>query len=345
MVDNGSTDGSGAIAAEHGARVVPEGRAGYGRALRTGIEEARGDVVVMADADMTYPLNRIPDLVAPIEAGEADMVIGERLSDVARGAMPLLHRYLGTPVLSFLVNRAGTNLRVADSQSGFRAFNRLSVLALGLRSDGMEFASEMLIRSSQRQLRVKSIPTGYRPRAGESKLSTLSDGWRHLQLIALLAPHLFLVWPGVSLFGFGAALTALALISPSGIGVGSLSWQPVFFSGIALVLGLQIALAGAVLAHRSSILNEEIQQRYRFVGQPSFSPRCVGIGASAAAVGLAIDVALFLVYLGGSTAHPRSLAMASLAQSLIIGGTTTAVFGIVNALVDRSSARIRATTP
>jgi hypothetical protein len=247
--------------------------------------------------------------------------------------MPLLHRYVGTPAQSFLVRRASRGVRVRDSQSGFRAFSRDKILALELQSSGMEFASEMLIRAGQRGLRIGSIPTGYRPRVGESKLDTLSDGWRHLQLILLMAPHVLLVWPGALMLLVGAALTSASLIGGHGIEIGSLRWQPTFFSGIALILGTQSFLAGVVLAHRSDVLNDVVRKHYSFVGRSAFPRVCVSAGAIAAAMGLVIDAILFVVELGPGSAPSRALEFASLAQSLIIAGASTAIFGIVTSLV------------
>jgi hypothetical protein len=187
VVDNGSTDGSAAVAAGAGARVVTERRPGYGRALRAGFAAARAGVVVMADADSTYDLARIPALAEPVLAGRADLVLGNRLGPGARAAMPALHRLVGTPTLSFLIGRVCGGPVVADSQSGFRAFDRRRVDALGLRAAGMELASEMLIRAARAGLRIEEVDVGYRPRIGESKLSTFSDGLRHLRLIVRLA--------------------------------------------------------------------------------------------------------------------------------------------------------------
>ena len=335
VVDNGCVDRSAAVAKAHGALVVTEPRKGYGRALRSGIEAATAPIVVMADADRTYPFERMSELVQPVRDGAVDLMIGERLRAISPGAMPPLHRYIGTPILSFLVRRASNGIRVADSQSGFRAFNREKVLQLALRADGMEFASEMLIRAGQRGLRIGSVTTGYRTRVGDSKLDTLTDGWRHLQLILLMAPHVLLVWPGLTMLALGALLTLISVVSGPGITIGSLRWQPTFFSGIAVVLGLQAALAGVVLAHRSDVLNDVVRKHYAFVGHPRFARRCATVGALAALLGLAIDVALFVANLGGGPAPSRSVALASLAQSLLIGGASAAIFGVVNAVLAR----------
>jgi hypothetical protein len=329
VVDNGSTDGSAVVAAAEGARVVEEAEPGYGSALRAGFAAARHPVVVMADADLTYDLTKIPDLVAPVLAGRYDLVLGARLGGATRQTMPLLHRFVGTPMLSYLISRS-CGCRIArDSQSGFRAFKRDEMLALGLRSTGMELASEMLIRASHAGLRIGEIQTGYRERVGRSKLATFPDGWRHVQLIFMLAPDLVLIRPGAVLAGIGAAMSLLGLAGPTGVEVGSLWWQPVFFSSIALVLGVQALLAGAVLAHRSSVIIGA-NTRFAFVGDPSFPTQCLAAGLLSILAGLGIDAALFVAWLRGASSPPpaRMQGFAAFAQSLLITGGTLASFGL-----------------
>jgi Glycosyl transferase family 2 len=330
VVDNGSVDGSPGVARAAGARVVHESRRGYGSALQAGFDAARGDIIVMADADFSYDLGKIPELVAPVRAAEADLVLGSRLDGATRRTMPFLHRRLGTPVLTFLTARACGRRVVKDSQSGFRAFRRDRVAALQLRSTGMELATEMLIEGARAGLRITEVPSGYRPRIGQSKLAPLSDGWRHLQLILLLAPDLLLMLPGVVLLVLGLLLLVVGFVSPSGLDVGSLRWQPVFFSGIALVLGVQALGAGAVIAHYSSVARPGMNRRFAFVEHPSFPNRCLAAGLLMVVAGLGIDVALFVPWLQGNPSPPvRGFGLASLAQSLIIVGGTLASFGIV----------------
>ena len=334
VVDNGSTDGSADVAEEAGARVVTESRRGYGRALRSGFDAARGDVVVMADADFTYDLQKIPTLIAPVVDGRADLVLGSRLDAATRRTMPILHRFVGTPVLSFLIGRACGGRVVGDSQSGFRAFRRQAVLALALQSTGMELASEMLIRGAQAGLRIEEVEAGYRERIGDSKLDAFGDGWRHLQLIFLLAPDLLLVGPGAVLCLLGALLSLMSFVRPAGVSVGSLRWQPVFFSSICLVLGVQALLAGSVLAYRSSVATNAVRQRFRFVGHPAFPTRALVGGLITIVAGLVADVALFVGWVSGDPSPPnRGLALAALAQSLLIVGGSLASFGAVSRFV------------
>lgn len=335
IVDNNSTDRSVEIAQKHGARVIHEGNPGYGSALRAGIEAAYGDIVVMADADLTYDLSRISELVGPVAEGLADIVVGERLSEAPSSTMPLLHRRVGTPVLTLLVRRATHGLTITDSQSGYRAFRRDVILGLGLSSTGMEFASEMLIRAGRAGLRVTETSTGYRERVGDSKLDTFSDGWRHVRQILLLAPHLMLVAPGAALTFLGLAFLALGLIVPSGLSVGSLTWQPSFVSGIALVIGVQAMIAGLVLTeHQRTITG---QASHHSAGRPSLSALCLSVGIVLGLIGIGIDAFLFALWLDHDQPFSRGLELGALAQSLVIDGVSLAGFGLVYPIVARNS--------
>jgi Glycosyl transferase family 2 len=338
VVDNGSMDGSAEVAAAAGARVIAEPRRGYGRALRTGFEQAGADVIVMADADGTYDLSKVPQLVRPVLDGDADMALATRLDGATRASMPLLHRYLGTPVITFLTSRACGRKVTGDSQTGYRAFRRDRMLELGLCSDGMELASEMLIKAARGGLRIRDIEGGYAPRIGESKLDTWSDGWRHLLLILLLAPDLLLIGPGLVLAAAGLAALGLAFTQPQGVEIGSARWQPVFFSGIALVLGVQALLAGAILANASPVAVTS-RRRFAFLDDPRLPNRALALGVVAILCGLAIDVGLFLAWWNDTSSAPTTgvaFGFASLAQILLILGGTVALSGIIARFVRRN---------
>ncbi len=337
VIDNGSVDGSARLAGDAGARVVREPTPGYGAALRRGIDEAHGSMVVMADADGTYDLSRLGELTAPILNDEADLVLGARLNGTNRRTMPLLHRFVGTPILSLLVRRACGGLEVRDSQSGYRAIDTSKARMLDLKTPGMEFASEMLIRSSQEGMRVREKPMGYRPRVGSSKLNSVRDGWRHLQLIFLLAPHLLLFWPGVTTLALGLTLSILSLLNPVGFDLGSLHWQPIFFGPILIVLGTMAALSGAVLAHHSPLTRPDVMRHFSAVGEKKFALGCAAIGGLTLATGLAIDLVLFAVWIASESSPAHALALAGLAQSLVITGATLAAFGLMYRVLARQS--------
>jgi hypothetical protein len=336
VVDNGSTDGSAEIAAKAGAHVVQERAHGYGSALSAGIRAARGEIVVIADADDTYDFTKLSVLLAPLLAGDADLVLGSRFGGRLGHTMPILHRRIGTPVLTFLIARASGGLAIRDSQSGYRAFWRDAVVDLDLEATGMEFASEMLIRAVRAGLRVREVETGYRQRIGDSKLHTFRDGIRHLQLISLLAPDLVLLGPGTALVVVGTLLSLFGIAFPAGFQLGSLRWQPVFFSSIALVLGTQMVLAGTTIANRSSVAAGSLRVRFAFASKPKFLDTCVILGVGCFMAGLSIDAGLFVISLTHHASPARGLALAALAQSLLIIGGSLVMFSIIGRWLARS---------
>jgi glycosyltransferase involved in cell wall biosynthesis len=245
VADNDSEDDSRRLAEEAGARVVLERRRGYGSAYLAGFAAARGRYIVMADADLTYDFNEIPRFVAELEAG-AEMVIGDRMDNIQPGAMPWLHRYIGNPILTGLLNlffRTGVN----DAHCGMRAVRRDVLPRLDLRTTGMEFASEMVIRASKEKLKIAEFPIEYHPRGGESKLSSFRDGWRHLRFLLVHSPnHLFIV-PGTLLAGAG---TLIVILVGTGLDLFGRTWglHALIGGALLMIVGTQV-LALGLCAH------------------------------------------------------------------------------------------------
>jgi Glycosyl transferase family 2 len=243
--DNGSTDGSGALAAEAGARVTREHRPGYGNAYIAGFKAARGRYIVMVDADLTYDFADIPRFVEELERG-AHMVIGDRMNNIQPGAMPWLHRYVGNPFLTGILNlffRTG----VKDAHCGMRALRRDLLPQLDVRATGMEFASEMVIRAAKEELDIRQVPIEYHPRTGESKLSSFRDGWRHLRFLLVHSPtHLFLI-PGAAMALLGTLITLTVLTQ---LDVFGREWDihAIIGGGLLMVVGTQV-LALGLCAH------------------------------------------------------------------------------------------------
>ncbi len=181
VVDTDSTDGTVEIAEERGARVVNEPRRGYGRAYKTGFKNARGEYVATLDADCTYPAERIPDFVGILDSGEADFIIGDRLSNLSPEAMTLMHR-IGNRILNVTM-RLLFRVKVKDSQSGMWVFKRELLDSLNVTSDGMPFSEEIKIEAMTKGFRVKQIPIDYRPRTGQKKLQSWGDGWRNFKFL------------------------------------------------------------------------------------------------------------------------------------------------------------------
>jgi hypothetical protein len=318
VVDNGSIDGSVEQARCAGARVVHEGRRGYGAAHIAGLKAARGDVIVMADADRTYDLEGMGELLAPLADG-ADLVVGNRLGGaISRGAMPPLHRYVGTPLITRVL-RLLTGTALSDSQSGYRAFRRDAVLALDLKASGMEYASEMLLKAGRAGLKLAEVPTGYRPRVGESKLNTFDDGWRHLRMLLLLSPHLSLILPGVVAITTGLLLSSVSLVAPAGLGVGTERWLPVYLGPMLLILGSQGVVLGGLAAYRSSLTPAPLKRRLLFLGRTDAVNRLLGGFLGIILTGLLINALLAVLWLAGRSG-PSLLGLAGIAQALIVIG-------------------------
>jgi hypothetical protein len=254
VVDNGSTDGSGALAEAAGARVVDAPVRGYGAACRVGFGAARGSYIVLADGDLTYDFAEIPRFVRELDDG-ADLVLGDRMDGIEPGAMPPLHRYVGNPALSGLLNllfRAG----VRDAHCGMRALRTDVLDALELHAQGMELASEMVIQARKARLEIRQIPIAYGVRGGASKLATFRDGWRHLRLLLVRSPtHLFIV-PGVAmaLVGIAGIVTVLGQLSVFGR-----EWDvhALVAASLLLIVGSQtIAMGVCALTYAAAVLGD-----------------------------------------------------------------------------------------
>ena len=249
VADNGSTDGSAQLAREAGAIVVEEARRGYGSAYLAAFGAAQGDYLVMLDADLTYPIDDIPRFVAELDKG-ADLVMGDRMENIQPGAMHWMHRYVGNPVLTGTLNlffRTG----VRDAHCGMRAVRRDALPGLDLRTTGMEFASEMVIRAAKVDLSIADIPIEYHPRAGESKLSRFRDGWRHLRFLLVHSPTYLFVVPGaaLALVGFLAMLAVLGNIDIFGR-----TWDlhAMILGSLLTTVGIQVIALG-LCAHAYGI--------------------------------------------------------------------------------------------
>jgi hypothetical protein len=245
VVDNGSTDQSGAVAAGAGARVVRHDVKGYGSTLKRGFQEARGTYVIMGDADDTYDFAGLDEFVRLLREG-GDLVMGSRLrGKIHSGAMPWAHRHLGTPVLTFVLNLF-FKARISDANCGLRGFRREAILALGLKCRGMEFASEMVIRAAQGGLRIVETPVDYSA-AGPGRvphLHTFHDGWRHLRFMLLLCPKWLFLIPGLVLFLAGLATTVLLIVKPVVLFGFSMGLSAGVFAAALMFVGLQVALLG-----------------------------------------------------------------------------------------------------
>ena len=255
IADNGSTDGSQDIARAEGARVVDVPIRGYGAALTAGIADANGEFVIMGDADDSYDLSNLGPFVEALRGG-ADLVMGNRFAGgIEPGAMPALHRYLGNPVLT-AVGRILFRSPVKDFHCGLRGFRRQAILELDLRTTGMEFASEMVVKATLNKLNIVEVPTTLSPdgRSRAPHLRTWRDGWRHLRFLLLYSPRWLFLYPGMILFLVGLVLGGVLLAGPIQIGEHALDVSALVYAMAAVLIGFQAILFAAF--SRAFVANE-----------------------------------------------------------------------------------------
>ena len=265
IADNGSSDGSIEIAERAGARVVREQRKGYGSALRAGINAAHGRYIVMGDADDSYDFTALDPFMEALRGG-ADLVMGNRFKGgIAPNAMPPLHRYLGNPVLSG-IGRLFFRSPIGDFHCGLRGFRAEAMRGLGLATDGMEFASEMVVRSTVDGLRIAEVPATLSPdgRSRPPHLRSFRDGWRHLRFLLMLSPRWLFLYPGAALMMIGLASMLWLLPGPRvlfGLGLGV---NTLVFSSAAIVCGFQavtFAIFAKVFAINARLLPPDARVR------------------------------------------------------------------------------------
>ncbi|MDS0261452.1 glycosyltransferase family 2 protein [Haloarcula sp. S1CR25-12] len=255
IISDSSTDRTPEIAREMGAIVVePDGK-GYGYAYRYAFERVRGDFVVMGDADTTYDFEKIPELLEPVRDGDADICMGSRLEgEIRDGSMPTLHQYVGNPLLTAFLN-AFYDAGVSDAHSGFRVFSREALEELDLKTDGMEFASEMIMDAGARDLDIEEKPIVYHEREGEETLDSFQDGWRHVRFMLVNAPGYLFSAPGLVLGLLGIAIMGTAV---SGVSFGAVTLGPhsMIAGSLLTLVGFQVLNMGVF----ATVTSDPIQQ-------------------------------------------------------------------------------------
>jgi glycosyltransferase involved in cell wall biosynthesis len=316
VVDNGSEDGSATLAQLAGARVVEEPRRGYGSAYLAGFAAARGDYIVMIDADLTYDFEEIPRFVHELDGG-AELVMGNRMQDVQPGAMSPLSR-IGNPLLSGFLNLL-FRTPVRDAHCGMRAIRRDVLPGLALQATGMEFASEMVIRAARGGLEIRELPIALHPREGESKLSPFRDGWRHLRLILVYHPNFLFLFPGAFVGAIGTLLMALVFARASLFGH-SFFIHTLIGGSLLVVVGTQ--LIGFGLCGRSYAVYQlgDRDPWFERLGKRVKLEHGLLLGLAVIAAGLAIGVVIvgrWIAHGLGSLSEER---LTILAATLLIVG-------------------------
>jgi glycosyltransferase involved in cell wall biosynthesis len=325
VADNGSSDASRALAEQAGARVVEVAERGYGAALSAGVAAARGRFVIMGDADDSYDFERLDSYVQKLREGYK-LVMGNRFKGGIRpGAMPKLHRYLGNPVLSFLGRRL-FRAKVGDFHCGLRGFDRCALAKLDLRTTGMEFASEMVVKAALAGWRIAEVPTALHPdgRGRAPHLRSWRDGWRHLRFLLLFSPRWLFLYPGISLLVLGSALTVALYIAPLRVGGAGLDIHSMLYASAAALLGLQLCLFA--LFARVSAQNAGLLPRHpgleRLLGLLTLE-RGLLLGLTAVLAGLAWSAVAFWHWreTGFGALDPRVVMRDTIpATTLMVGG-------------------------
>jgi hypothetical protein len=338
VADNGSTDGSQALAAAAGARVVPVAEKGYGSALMGGIRAARGRYVIMGDADDSYDFTSLQPFLDRLRAG-ADLVMGNRFrGGIAPGAMPALHRYLGNPVLSRL-GRLLFKTPVGDFHCGLRGFNRRAILDLDLRTTGMEWASEIVVRTTLNGLVVSEVPTTLSPdgRTRAPHLRSFRDGWRHLRFLLIFSPRWLFLYPGLVLLLGGLLATVMLVAGPLTLGSVTFDVGTLLLAVTLTIMGYQsvlFALLTKVYAVSEGLLPRG--RAYTRIEHQLSLERMLGAGALVFVIGIVCAVAAFWRWrdagFGELDAQQtvRTLAPALLGLTL---GFQTILFGLFKSLL------------
>jgi hypothetical protein len=325
VADNGSRDESPRLAEAAGARILHVPERGYGAALRAGIQAARGRYVIMGDADDSYDFSRLDDFLAKLREGH-QLVMGNRFrGGIRKGAMPALHRYLGNPVLSF-IGRLFFRTRVGDFHCGLRGFERASALGLDLRTPGMEFASELIVKASLAGWRITEVPTTLGPdgRGRPPHLRSWRDGWRHLRFLLLFSPRWLFLYPGAGLLVAGLGMTATLYFAPLRVGAAGLDIHTMLYAAAATLLGLQLclfALFARVSAQTAGLLPRR-PGLDRLLAALSLE-RGLLTGLTLALVGIGWSAAAFLDWRGAGfgALDPRVVMRDTIpASTLIVGG-------------------------
>ena len=325
VADNGSTDGSQDLAERAGARVVHVSQRGYGNALRRGIEAAAGRYVIMGDADGSYDFSNCRPMLDALRGG-AQLVMGNRFAGgIQPGAMPALHRYLGNPVLS-AVGRLFFPSPVRDFHCGLRGFERRAAISLKLRSEGMEFASEMVVKATLAGWRIGEVPVVLRPdgRSRPPHLRSWRDGWRHLRFLLLMSPRWLLLYPGLALLLLGATLQMVLWRQPIVIGGVGLDIHTMLYGAGATIVGLQMVIF-SLLARAAGAAKGLLPPRGLFQSLMRIFTleRGLLVGALMVTAGLAMSV--YSVHLwvsaGMRAVEPESMMRIAIpALTLLLGG-------------------------
>jgi glycosyltransferase involved in cell wall biosynthesis len=330
IVVDSSSDKTASIAQSLGARVIKPENKGYGNAYLAGFKSAEGRYLVMGDADNTYDFLEIPKLIAPLKNG-ADFVIGSRFKGtIHKGSMDGLHRYIGNPVLTWMLNFV-FHTRYSDTHSGFRAITRKALDRLHLTTGGMEFASEMLVMASKEKLHIEEVPISYYPRLTPSNLHSFADGWRHIRFVLLMKPLPFIAVPGFLLSVIGILLMVLFSLNGD---IQSSHLHSFILGAILVIGGMQVILSGFLMKTYSVIHGYEkkagiIEILMKYHNLELF----LVLGFLLAAAGILLGLNIFLRWVSENFGFLSEISTAIISLVLIVTGIQIFLFAVFQSMM------------
>jgi glycosyltransferase involved in cell wall biosynthesis len=330
IVADASTDRTAEIALSLGATVIRPEKKGYGNAYLAAFKEARGQYIVLGDADDTYDFLEIPKLLGPLKNG-ADFVIGSRFKGtISLGSMTPLHRYIGNPILTWMVNWI-FHTRFSDTHSGFRAITRKALDRIRLNSGGMEFASEMLIMASRENLRIEEVPITYYPRHAPSKLHSFADGWRHIRFVLLMKPLPFIAIPGIIFAAVGFLLMSFFYLKGN---VESSHLHTFILGALMMMGGIQVVVSALLMKTYSVIHGYEkkagiIELFMRYHNLEKF----LMAGAFLAFLGIFLGLNIFVRWMSENFGFISQISEAIISLVLITTGLQVFLFAVFQSMM------------
>ena len=327
IIADNSTDKTAEIARSLGATVITPEKKGYGNAYLAGLPYAKGDFIVIADSDGTYDLLEMPKFLEPLIKGEADFIIGNRLDgNILKDSMPWHHRYIGNPILTNILNWS-FKIGISDAHCGMRAFTKEAYEKTNLRTEGMEFASEMIIEAARKNLRIKEVPITYYPRISPSKLHSFSDGWRHLRFMMLYKPSPFLFVPGVLVFLLGVLLSLTILLQGN---VETSHMHSLIFGSILTIIGFQTIATGIYMKAYAAVhgLCEKEGFIKKMLDYHSLEKELI-IGTALLLIGVAMGMKVVLTWISigfGSLSEIESAVIAMVLAAIGLQTIFTSIF-------------------
>ncbi len=327
IVSDSSSDKSAEIAKKFSkVKVIKHNLDGYGNAIQQGLKSAKGDYIIIGDADNTYNFSEIPEFIEELNKGY-DLVIGSRFKGtINKGAMPLSHRHIGTPILNFLT-RLFFRTKISDINSGFRAIKKSSLNKLNLKTTGMEFASEMIIKAIKNNLKIKEVPITYSKRLGESKLDSFNDAWRHARFMLLYSPNYVFLIPGLLFILLGFLTMSLILMQKLALFNITFQTHPMFIGSILAILGYQLILTwlfAKIYAHNHlNEKNEALEKLYKFFNLE----KAILAGIILLLIGFAIYLNILFVWLAKHFGTLNTINISIFALTFIVLGIQTIFAG------------------